>query len=52
MVITGQALAGLFFSFAAGIATIQLLIALGAKRDRILLLDSKGVPVTLSQSFL
>jgi malate dehydrogenase (oxaloacetate-decarboxylating)(NADP+) len=28
---------------AAGLATIQLLIALGAKRDRILLLDSKGV---------
>jgi malate dehydrogenase (oxaloacetate-decarboxylating)(NADP+) len=28
---------------AAGLATIQLLIALGAKRDHILLLDSKGV---------
>jgi malate dehydrogenase (oxaloacetate-decarboxylating)(NADP+) len=28
---------------AAGLATMQLLIALGAKRDRILLLDSKGV---------
>ncbi len=28
---------------AAGLATIQLLIALGARRDHILLLDSKGV---------
>ncbi len=28
---------------AAGLATIQLLIALGAKRDRILLIDSQGV---------
>jgi len=28
---------------AAGLATIQLLIALGAKRDHILLIDSKGV---------
>ena len=28
---------------AAGLATIQLLVALGARRDRILLLDSKGV---------
>ncbi len=28
---------------AAGLATIQLLIALGAKRDRILLIDSHGV---------
>ena len=28
---------------AAGLATIQLMIALGAKRDHILLLDSKGV---------
>ncbi|MCR4332623.1 MAG: NAD-dependent malic enzyme, partial [Sulfuricaulis sp.] len=28
---------------AAGLATIQLLISLGAKRDHILLLDSKGV---------
>jgi malate dehydrogenase (oxaloacetate-decarboxylating)(NADP+) len=28
---------------AAGLATIQLLIAMGAKRDHILLLDSKGV---------
>ncbi len=28
---------------AAGLATIQLLISLGAKRDNILLLDSKGV---------
>ena len=28
---------------AAGLATIQLLLALGAKRDQILLLDSKGV---------
>jgi malate dehydrogenase (oxaloacetate-decarboxylating)(NADP+) len=31
---------------AAGLATIQLLIALGAKRDNILLLDSKGVVQT------
>ena len=28
---------------AAGLATIQLLLALGARRDRILLLDSRGV---------
>jgi malate dehydrogenase (oxaloacetate-decarboxylating)(NADP+) len=31
---------------AAGLATIQLLLALGARRDRILLLDSKGVVST------
>jgi malate dehydrogenase (oxaloacetate-decarboxylating)(NADP+) len=38
-----QARIALLGAGAAGLATIQLLIALGAKRDHILLLDSKGV---------
>jgi len=42
----GEAHIVLLGAGAAGLATIQLLLALGARRDRILLLDSRGVVST------